>query len=66
MTKITLEGNIVKITRVSGKALAQVMLTIPASKSGDIPLEGVRITIEPTQSSMFDGEPRGAVRGNKG
>lgn len=50
---VRLKAQVVKVTRTAGKPLAQMILTIPASASSDIPMEGeVNITMEPTQKSL--------------
>lgn len=51
---VELIGVITKVTRTSGKEVAQVSLTIPANKASALPMGEVNITVEPTQSSMFD------------
>ena len=67
MSKLITTGNVTKVTRTTGKAFAQVTLTIPANKSGDFPLGEVNLTVEATQSSFDDvmpsRRPRGEIRG---
>lgn len=66
MSKLLTTGNVTKVTRTTGKAFAQVTLTIPAGKSGEFPLGEVNLVVEATQSSIDDVLPRRGVRGDRG
>lgn len=59
MARVTMIGEVTKITRTNGKVFAQVTLQIPANKAGDVPMGEVSISLEPTQSAIDDLLPRG-------
>lgn len=52
---VEVKGRIQKITRVNGKAEAQMIVTIPVDQSTDIPLGEVTLIIEQVQGDLFEG-----------
>lgn len=64
--QVKMNGNVSKITRTNGKAFAQVTISVPSSKSGEVPMGDVIIIMEATQSSIEDVLPKRAVRGDRG
>lgn len=54
MSKVQMIGNITKITKTGGKVFAQVIMQIPVNKIDMVPTGEVNISIEATQSDVFD------------
>lgn len=54
MSKVQMIGNITKITKTGGKAFAQVIMQIPVNKIDMVPTGEVNISIEASQSDVFD------------
>ncbi len=49
---IEFTANILKITRVSGKAHAQMVVSIPISVSSDVPMGELVVKLESTQTTL--------------
>lgn len=64
--QVKMNGNVSKITRTNGKAFAQVTISVPSNKSGEVPMGDVIIIMEAIQSSLDDVLPKRAVRGDRG
>lgn len=58
MQEIKLKGTVEKVALINGKALAQVIVSVPANQVLSIPLGSVSLTIQTLQSSMFNKEPK--------
>lgn len=69
--KIEITGSIEQVVRMNEKNEAKMVMLIPVSAAGTIPMGKVSIIIEPIQSDMFEDEdaPGGKhkpVRGDRG
>lgn len=53
-TEVKIKGTVEKVTIANGKAMAQVVLTIPIALATSIPLGSVSVTMQTLQSALFD------------
>lgn len=51
--KVEFKAKIEKLTRKAGSVEAQIVVTVPASESGNIPLGAVVMSVQSLQSAMF-------------
>lgn len=62
---VEMTGTILKITRKNGALRAELSMTFPAVKAGDVPLGEVSMTIVKAQRSLFPVEKEKGVKSKR-